>query len=654
MTEQENTVCGPVGESLASLVSFPPRYQNKCLIGQGGMGVVFRASDLTLKRDVAIKVLSSVSEPEIQERFLKEAKSLAKLSHGNIVQLLSSGTLESGGIYLVMEYIEGRSLASELDEKKRLDSRTFYQIFRQVMDGLAHLHEKQIVHRDLKPGNIMLSKDTEGGISAKIIDLGLARITSGLDSRTLTETNAVLGSPYYMSPEQCRGQKAEFTSDIYSLACVMYECLSGKPPFAGDTAFDTMQKHGTEKAPALYFQKENKATIALSVLIETCLQKDPALRPQKVEELKNALDKAFFDPELEFVCVDKKEQCQFRGSKPLILLSICLLAILIPVAILSSRHTVTVKEKASPYAYISNSELSDPKTASSKCLFRLRTIYQEAREMNKKLLDANGKTSQLVKDKRLKAILAESKERSTCTVFDQRARFYAYQVVSYIFSITDAALKDRLANEEACLKLCQKKKADNKDPWEKLQCKVNLAEIYEGHDDYEKARENAEEALKLIRVSKSSENEFNILTEELRNELDHDSHEEGRASVVLGNIYARKGQEKKANDYYQRALQKNLQANEWQGAFQTVRNRMDFYTDKLKKSKDLTAAYLVDFEKKLAEVDPGEYGEEFRRADQFIQTFSDLAAWADKNNCPDLKKKSVKDAEKARRILNGE
>lgn len=195
-----------------------------------------------------------------------------------------------------MEFIEGETLADRLEREKRISLDVFHRIFDAVLSGLDAAHQQGITHRDLKPSNIFLSQ-TDHAEEVRIIDFGIARAdatTSGEETgKTITKTNAILGSPLYMSPEQCRSHKVDSLSDIYSIACVMFECLEGKPPFRGETAFDTMYKHFSEEVPALNSLNGVKGGEQLVKLIKQCLEKEPSQRPASAAELKSSLDAVF-------------------------------------------------------------------------------------------------------------------------------------------------------------------------------------------------------------------------------------------------------------------------------------------------------------------------------------------------------------------------
>lgn len=191
--------------SLEAMAACPKKYEIKRLIGKGGMGVVFHVFDRELQRDLALKLLwtDSYCDDNMRERFMREAKAMSVLSHQNVVQLFTSGLNENGYPYHIMEYLEGESLEAEL-RRGPLTAARFQEVFTQVIAGLEHAHARGIAHRDLKPSNIMMCKDNPNSADVcKIIDFGIARIELSQEqaAKTITRTDAFLGSPLYMSPE---------------------------------------------------------------------------------------------------------------------------------------------------------------------------------------------------------------------------------------------------------------------------------------------------------------------------------------------------------------------------------------------------------------------------------------------------------------------
>ena len=213
------------------------RYEIIKTIGEGGMANVYLANDTILDRKVAIKVLRGdlSNDEKFIRRFQREALSVSNLSHPNIVEVYDVGE-EDGQYYIVMEYIEGKTLKQLLKKRETLTLPEVIDIMLQLTDGLAHAHESYIIHRDIKPQNIMI---LDNGL-VKITDFGIAM---ALNATQLTQTNSVMGSVHYLPPEQANGKSATVKSDIYSLGILMYELITGSVPFKGDNAVEIALKH---------------------------------------------------------------------------------------------------------------------------------------------------------------------------------------------------------------------------------------------------------------------------------------------------------------------------------------------------------------------------------------------------------------------------
>ncbi len=262
------------------------RYSVLYTLGKGGMGVVLRCRDIVLQRDVAVKVLGDSADMDTAKRFQTEARATAKLQHENILQVMDFGETD-GRLFLVMDYLDGITLADLIREKKRVAPEVAIPIFLQICDGLAHAHKKGVLHRDIKPSNIMLI-ETESGWIVKIVDFGIAKISTNADQK-LTTTGTVVGSPLYLSPEAGLGKKCDLRSDIYSLGCLMFETLTGKPPFHGDTAFETIMMHANDAPPTISNSAGMSFDSHLELLIEKCIAKQPAKRYRSIDELGNEL-----------------------------------------------------------------------------------------------------------------------------------------------------------------------------------------------------------------------------------------------------------------------------------------------------------------------------------------------------------------------------
>ncbi|MGD9680310.1 MAG: protein kinase [Candidatus Obscuribacterales bacterium] len=262
----------------------PDRYEVLKELGSGAMGLVLLARDARLDKQVAIKVLSAErNKDENIRRFQQEARLAGRLNHPNLVRVLDFGVSEMGDPYLVMDFVEGETLKDMIAQDKRLSPETTIDILFQVAAGMSYAHKQNLVHRDLKPSNIIATTDDEGLQTFKILDFGIARTTD--EEGSITRTNAILGSPLYMSPEQARSETADTRSDIYSLGCIAYECLEGEPPFAGETVMDTLSMHISSEAPS------PDAPPPLAELVARMLAKKPGDRPRDMDAILEDLDR---------------------------------------------------------------------------------------------------------------------------------------------------------------------------------------------------------------------------------------------------------------------------------------------------------------------------------------------------------------------------
>ncbi len=253
-------------------------------LGEGGMATVYKARQNSLGRTVAVKEIKPAfaTHPELSERFKREAKTAAGIVHQNIVQVYNFGEPKKGGLFIVMEYVEGQDLKTLLAQAGPIPPVIAALIGHQVAYALAYAHERGLVHRDVKPGNIMVSSHAE----IKLMDFGIVRERDS----DLTKTGAFLGTPSYMSPEQLLGEEVNPASDIFSLGVVLYEILAGEKPFKADSDSTLSKKVRTEKQTKLR-SLNSEVPRKLQGIVNKCLNKWPEKRFQSGEELARALAK---------------------------------------------------------------------------------------------------------------------------------------------------------------------------------------------------------------------------------------------------------------------------------------------------------------------------------------------------------------------------
>ncbi|MGH7615637.1 MAG: serine/threonine-protein kinase, partial [Gemmatimonadaceae bacterium] len=260
------------------------QYQLEREIGRGGMGIVYLARDLKLDRQAAIKTLppNLASDAIVRERFLREARTAGRLSHPNIVPIHRADELD-GHVFFVMGFVDGESLAQRIRDRGRLDPREALRELRDVENALEFAHEHGIIHRDVKAENILIERSTG---RALVTDFGIARLA---EAAPLTATGQVLGTVYYLSPEQVSGDAVDARSDIYSLGVVGYLALSGRFPFDAELASAVLVAHVTKTAPPVHTVAP-ECPRAFADIIDRCLAKNPDDRFQRASDVAAALD----------------------------------------------------------------------------------------------------------------------------------------------------------------------------------------------------------------------------------------------------------------------------------------------------------------------------------------------------------------------------
>jgi serine/threonine protein kinase len=307
-------------------------------LGAGAIGVVYEAQQLSIGRSVAIKMMSSkaATNPKVVQRFQRESKLCAQMQHPNVVSVYDCG-FERGVHYLIMEYVEGQTLSSMLDELERLPWATATRLVLQVARGLEHAHALDIIHRDIKPANILI----ENGTTAKLADLGLAKQVDSDPTAGggLTMQGIAMGSPAYMPPEQIRNARdATAVADIYALGATFYQAVTGVIPFDGKNGTEVMTKVLREEPkPVTSINPEVPAGVA--ALIHSMLAKDPGGRPQSTGELIREIEAVQADPDRRPKVSARASSSGVGSSGNWVLIAAVVLVAVIVVLVIWKQHT---------------------------------------------------------------------------------------------------------------------------------------------------------------------------------------------------------------------------------------------------------------------------------------------------------------------------
>jgi serine/threonine protein kinase len=308
------------------------RFRIECEIGTGGMGTVYRAAHLGLERPVAVKIIKPeyASDPDVADRFMREARTMARLRHPHAAMIFDAGNLPDGRHFIIMEFVEGQTLSETLEREGRFTPERAVRIAADICDVLAEAHNLGIVHRDLKPSNIMLN---ERGVC--VLDFGVAKVLAtsadATHTHATTGSGVIVGTPRYMSPEQCLGQRVGARSDLYSLGVLLYEMLAGRPPFTDPLASAVLVKQATAPPPPLPKLREDIPR-PLVMAVHTLLAKRPEDRPPNAKAAQKMLEKSIAKPpravsdtqpfSSTVAALNTGRSAFFRVATPLVLISI--------------------------------------------------------------------------------------------------------------------------------------------------------------------------------------------------------------------------------------------------------------------------------------------------------------------------------------------
>ncbi len=335
------------------------RYELGEVLGYGGMAEVLRGRDIRLGRDVAVKTLrvDLAREPSFQARFRREAQSAASLNHPSIVAVYDTGESTLDGVqvpYIVMEYVDGRTLRDLLKSERHIMPTRALEITAEILKALDYSHRNGIIHRDIKPANVMLTRSGE----VKVMDFGIARSVAQA-SAAVTQTAAVIGTAQYLSPEQARGEQVDPRSDVYSTGCLLYELLTGSPPFTGDSAVAVAYQHVRED-PIPPSRVNPDVSPAIDAIVLKAMAKNPANRYQSAAEMREDIERALsglpvhatpllHDQTVSIAPVDAEEigRRQPRGRRTLVYIMLGLIACAVFIALgLLLRQVLTTKHPA--------------------------------------------------------------------------------------------------------------------------------------------------------------------------------------------------------------------------------------------------------------------------------------------------------------------
>ncbi len=354
------------------------RYEVEEPIGRGGMSSVYRARDMASGEKVAFKVMHAhlLDNPANVRRFRREAQAANKVRHPHAVKIFDVGVTPNGSPYIIMDYLDGPSLSDVIEKEGKLPVERCLKIFIQACEGMSHVHELGVLHRDLKPSNIVLVKEGDDADYVKVVDFGIAKVLAEEARSTLskTPTGHALGSPPYMSPEQCRGIVVDKRADVYSMGCLMYEALTGRVPLEGETIVETMYKQVHELPKSLTgVEADVRLVERLEKILFRALSKDPNNRQQSMDELKHELEALSTNKTSGFksLALVSREMHEVRrrlfnvlgSSKKLVVSLICVVAIVVAAGVAmysplygigadpsAVEREIAIEQPRSPYA----------------------------------------------------------------------------------------------------------------------------------------------------------------------------------------------------------------------------------------------------------------------------------------------------------------
>ncbi len=410
--------------STRALAAFQPgflfdrQFEIISIIGEGASGVIYKALDKMLQREIALKVIHAhlLKSADSVDKFKKEA--VLELNHPNICKIYKQGKDESGNLYLAMEFLEGETLAELIAKNGKLDFDLFFELLPQIIAALAFAHKNGIIHLDIKPANVIVTVE-QNKSRAVLIDFGIARwLSKELEKKTETEKQAAAaGTGAYMSPEQCSGSELDARSDIYSLGCLMLECLAGRTPFEGETNLELMYKHMHESISKLGFLCELPE--ALAKLIRKCLEKDPASRYQSMEALSSDF-KLCQDMQdtLKRRYLSSSEKNKKRGS---MLLPVLLALSLIAASLLSLKHYFSESQKSQNYNKFNSIKKDAPASR--------RNLYISCRDVDRIVKEYKSKNDsesvKVVYDRWTRELFAKSSPENRVEVFARAVADFA-------------------------------------------------------------------------------------------------------------------------------------------------------------------------------------------------------------------------------------